>query len=225
MKPRPIAKLRRSLERRLTAYTIAASGSGLGLLMWSPPAAARIVYTRAHQELQSGVPVPLDLNHDRMVDFSLFFSGFSEYGGFAVSVKAAGTNKVAGYCQHLSRECWASALPPAIRVGPNQRFGPYGLMVLGDCGRSYCGARGPWKQVQNRYLGFDFLVKGKPHYGWARLNVSFEVGSVAAVLTGYAYETVPNKPLVTGKTKGPDVIRLEPGTLGQLARGADAILK
>ena len=149
MKPRPIAKLRGSLERRLTAYAIAASGSGMGLLMWPQTAAARIVYTRTHQELQSGIPVPLDLNHDHMVDFSLFFSGFSLYGGFDVSVKAAGTNKVAGYCQHLSRECWASALPPAIRVGPNQRFGPYRFMVFGDCGRSYCGASGPWKNVGN----------------------------------------------------------------------------
>jgi hypothetical protein len=35
---------------------------------------------------------------------------------------------------------------------------------------------------------------------------------------GYAYETIPNKPIVTGQTKGPDVV--EPATLGHLARGA-----
>ena len=43
-----------------------------------------------------------------------------------------------------------------------------------------------------------------------------------ATLTGYAYETVANKPIITGKTKGPDVITMQPdirpGSLGGLAR-------
>jgi hypothetical protein len=77
--------------------------------------------------------------------------------------------------------------------------------------------------VQHRYLGFEFFIKGKVHYGWARMNVTFSGRTVTAVLTGYAYETVPNKPLITGKTTGPDVITLRPGTLGRLARGASTI--
>jgi hypothetical protein len=43
---------------------------------------------------------------------------------------------------------------------------------------------------------------------------------VRALLTGYAYETIPNKPIITGKTKGPDAITLAPGSLGALAAGA-----
>ena len=43
------------------------------------------------------------------------------------------------------------------------------------------------------------------------------------MLTGYAYETVPNKPIIAGKTKGPDVATLpmetRAGTLGHLALG------
>ena len=39
-------------------------------------------------------------------------------------------------------------------------------------------------------------------------------------LTGYAYETVPNKPIIAGKTKGPDVITAQPGGLGRLAQGS-----
>jgi hypothetical protein len=31
-------------------------------------------------------------------------------------------------------------------------------------------------------------------------------GSIVATLTGYAYETIPNKPIVAGATKGSDVI-------------------
>jgi hypothetical protein len=46
---------------------------------------------------------------------------------------------------------------------------------------------------------------------------------ITAVLTGYAYETIPGKPIITGKTKGPDVVTLQPATLGHLATGASAI--
>jgi hypothetical protein len=43
--------------------------------------------------------------------------------------------------------------------------------------------------------------------------------NLTATSTGYAYESVPNKPIVAGKTKGPDVITVLPGSLGQLAAG------
>jgi hypothetical protein len=35
------------------------------------------------------------------------------------------------------------------------------------------------------------------------------------VITGYAFETIPNKPIIAGKTRGKD-----DATLGQLAQGA-----
>jgi hypothetical protein len=223
MRPRPVAKLRITLEQRLTAYAMAASASGIGLLVSAQPASAKIVYTKADQELPVDAPLPLDLNDDGIADFSFYF-GAGTYGSFAISITPEQTNQVAGYCHHLSGSCWASALRPDVRVGPGQRLGPYHYMVVGDCGfpaksSSSCEGRGPWDNVQHRYLGFEFFVKGKIHYGWARLDVTLS-RTVTAVLTGYAYETVPNKPLVTGKTKGPDVIRLERGSLGHLARGA-----
>jgi hypothetical protein len=55
-----------------------------------------------------------------------------------------------------------------------------------------------------------------------RLSVK-AVPVITATLTGYAYETIPNKPIIAGKTKGPDVITVQPGTLGHLAAGASAI--
>jgi hypothetical protein len=35
-----------------------------------------------------------------------------------------------------------------------------------------------------------------------RLNVTFKNGEFSSFLTGYAYETIPNKAITTGKTKG-----------------------
>jgi hypothetical protein len=137
MKPRPIAKLRGSLDRQLRAYAMAASAAAMGFLVWSQPAAAKIVYTKADQELPVDAILPLDLNHDGIADFSFYF-GAGNYGSFAISIMAEQTNQVAGYCQHLSGSCWASALRPDVRVGPNQRFGPYNCMVFGGCGTSSC---------------------------------------------------------------------------------------
>ena len=84
---------------------------------------------------------------------------------------------------------------------------------------------GPWansgKGVKRRYLGVRFKISGQTHYGWARLNVRFTIEHEVPIgrLTGYAYETIPNKPIITGKTKGLDVI-VEPATPGHLAQGA-----
>jgi hypothetical protein len=218
MKSRPVAKLRGCLEQRLAAYAVAASASGIGLLGCPQPAAARIIYTKADQQLQPGTPLPLDLDHNGIVDFSLYFTGVSTYGGFYLAANANGANQVVGYCQHISQGCWASAVRSDIPIGPNRRFAPYNYMLFGGCETSSCFARGPWNNVQKRYLGFRFSIKGRMHYGWARLTVSIHQG-VAAVLTGYAYETIPDKPLITGKTKGANAIAPELGTLGHLARG------
>jgi len=88
-------------------------------------------------------------------------------------------------------------------------------------GSYYC--QGKWNNVQKRYLGLKFTIHGQTHFGWARLNTTCNLYKVDAVLTGYAYETVGNKPIITGKTKGPDVITVEPASLGHLARGASAL--
>ena len=97
----------------------------------------------------------------------------------------------------------------------------------------------PWanggKGLKNRYLGLRFVIKGKIHFGWARLNVRDYGHHITATLTGYAYETIPNKPIIAGMTKGthdssieaPNVSLTaptrEPATLGMLALGAPSL--
>jgi hypothetical protein len=66
-----------------------------------------------------------------------------------------------------------------------------------------------------------FEIKGKYHYGWARMSVTCQGGRLGytPTLTGYAYETIANKAIIAGKTKGPDVVTMPPDTLGSLAWG------
>jgi hypothetical protein len=75
---------------------------------------------------------------------------------------------------------------------------------------SYVYFKGPWANTKGRYLGLKFVIKGEEHYGWARLNVKIVVITIVATLTGYAYETIPRKPIIAGQTKAPDEAGSEP---------------
>jgi hypothetical protein len=85
---------------------------------------------------------------------------------------------------------------------------------------------GHWVNVEGRYLGLRLRSKGQTHYGWARLSVSSsrkDEGRITAILTGFAYETIPNKPIITGKTHGADDLAVRPASLGALAAGSSAL--
>jgi len=78
-----------------------------------------------------------------------------------------------------------------------------------------------------------FSIKGHSHFGWARVKTS-SIFPYTVYLTGYAYETIPNKPITTGETRSPDDVGQshsdslaapipQAGTLGVLALGSPAI--
>jgi hypothetical protein len=128
----------------------------------------------------------------------------------------------------------AAVLPAGAQVGPKRAFQNSAQLMLGfheKC-QSTCGygTSGAWKNITREFLGLKFYINGQAHYGWARLNVTLtQTGYVYALLTGYAYETVPNKPIITGQRRGPGAIsgpaelsQDEPdrATLGALAKGA-----
>jgi hypothetical protein len=229
VKPQPLrtpSKLSDSVHRRLNLYALAASAAGVGVLSLAQPAEAKIVYTHAHVVIQRGWPgiVPLDLNHDGTIDFKFqnWWNSVTTIGpeGFLSILPAQRENAIWGHSTGGHFVFFASALDTGVRVGPKAPFF-WASINFWMSESNY----GPWKDLKNRYLGLKFAIKGKTHYGWARLNVSSNPKNykITAILTGYAYETIPNKPIVTGKTKGPDAITVQPASLGHLAAGASAI--
>jgi hypothetical protein len=117
----------------------------------------------------------------------------------------------------------AFALRPGRRVGPAGPFSPVPqpFMAGSTSFRSHKRVyHGQWanggKGVKNRYLGLKFDIQGKVHFGWARLGYSASTRTFT--LTGYAYETIPNKSIIAGKTRGRD--ETEDVSLGALAAGA-----
>jgi hypothetical protein len=202
----------------------------------------------------AGFPLYIDLNHDGINDFQLRTTYYAGSSGLELGLGASGIadNQVAGRRFRSSGGYFfsaASALPAGAQIGPKGNFSvrfPFMAMEIfnRDGGSQYFDL-GPWagkgKGVKNRYLGLKFVVDGEVHYGWARISVTLEhhrqSDDVIGTLTGYAYETIPNKSVKAGQeTEDADESATGPGettpravpvptaaTLGMLARGAQAL--
>jgi hypothetical protein len=194
-------------------YALAAAAAGAGVLVLTPLAEAKIVYTKAHQVIGLRQHYNLDLNHDGNIDFVIknssagFSSGNRRFLYASGITTGTALNEAVGSVNKYG--FLAAALKPGARIGGVRKFWNQAKMVF-NCSGTECGLEssrtsGNWVNVTNRYLGLRFVIKGKVHYGWARLSVQYvRFTTLSATLTGYAYETIPGKSIVAGQTKGPD---------------------
>jgi hypothetical protein len=242
---RPRKTIPDSLNRQLNSYALAASAAGVGALALAQTAEAKIVYTPAHVILQANQPFPLDLNHDGIVDFYLFH-GYNKYDSSENSLQACrsisynSNNEVGCRSNPMAlnairaTESMGKSWGAALRTGARIQNGKPFLRDTHPVNLGYVIStlfHGPWanggKGVKNRYLGVKFQINGRSHFGWARKTVTPKFNgaqwALTTTLTGYAYETIPGKGIVAGKTKGSDVTTVYPANLGHLAAGASAI--
>jgi hypothetical protein len=238
MSPREPVRIAASLNKCLGAYAAAAGAAGVGLLAAASPADAKVIYTSTYVKFTK--PYLLDLNHDGIADFLLWNVGscsstacgqiFEAYGVVATNLVAA------------TKPQYALALPAGAVIGPAVEF--MGSVFLAEGGFVIRSSQdGPviWdgefanggKGVRDRYIGLKFIIGGETHYGWARISVSIPNPKVLAftpIMTGYAYETEPNKAITAGQTTGAEVVPAvaalnapPAASLGLLARGAQAL--
>jgi hypothetical protein len=235
---RTTAKLSDSLDQRLNLYSLGVSTVGISILTWAQPAQARIVYTPANVKItQNQGLITFDLNHDGIPDFGLSNQYVSTSQGFTfLKVKQHQEDNQIWQVSSQGKVC-AGALPAGTKVGPNGNFKRDPKSGLAMAFANFEGTTyGPWNKVKKGYLGLKFVIKGKTHFGWARIKLT-STGrlSTNATLTGYAYETIPGKSIIAGKTKGTGNDRVEssnasltrpapePATLATLAVGAPAL--
>jgi len=209
------SKLSESIHRRLDMYAIAASAAGVGVLALVLPSEAKIVYTRANQTLGFGVTM-LDLNNDGTPDFGSCINSNSDSGSCPLArgrefvgkhrpgpfeqlfiFPAAGKSKQNRIWGNASG---AYALAAGVVLGGKVNFTPGSKGMAGCFAATTSSCGGAWYNASHRYLALKFVVSGAIHYGWARLTVK---GCCSAMLTGYAYETIPNKSILTGDIAGP----------------------
>jgi hypothetical protein len=224
------AKLSESLTRLLESYTLAASAAGVCMVALAAPSEAKIVYTKTHRVIGWNRAHQLDLNHDGTIDFLILHFASSKGADGTVSTKEAFGNAILGSwfcgtgCGYSSVGFpYDAALNNGSQIGPGQEF--ITCPCQGELMAQYGDAtwRGKWTNVRNRYLGLRFEIHGKNHYGWARLNIVLDQKRrLIATLTGYAYETIPNKGIRAGETVSDDVTE-KPKTLATLALGAQGI--
>jgi hypothetical protein len=200
----------------------------------SQAAEAKIVYTPTHVKIAPLQPYGINFDNSQgKPNMYLFWNGTSS--GQSSLIASATTGGVA-YKPSSRRIPFESAIFAGRKIGlerhfQNQKFGP-------RMARHYREIwYGPWanggKGVKDRYLGVKFKIAGKFHYGWTRITVTTGPrGFTGMILTGYAYETIPGRPIIAGATKGledaessasPSTPSSEPTTLGVLALGAPGL--
>jgi hypothetical protein len=232
---RKTADLSDSLLRQLNSYALVATASGVGMLALVQPADAKIIYTPVHVVI--GPRQTYNIVFDRVSEFQIFndcgtYNSGRHIGVVAVNVSTA-RNAVKGTSTADRNSVFR--LPAGYVIGPTTRqtsWGPGGQMAYNVSGR-FSGNWQNGRRAAKGYLGLEFVIKGKLHYGWARLTVGggADPNCFKPTVFGYAYETIPGKAIIAGATKGPgDAEPIasntpipEPAMLATLALGAPGL--
>jgi len=215
---------------------LAAVGAALGFLAPAQPSEAKIVYTPTKVVIK-GINYNLDLNHDGITDFTIeeshIHTNYCKQGPGDADQLIEGAAQ--GNGQVETADGSAAALASGVKIGPNQNFTP-DYAIMGEVFKGWFFSirhnrclhlderDGDWVNVSHRYLGLEFQINGKTHYGWARLRVQVGYVYINATLTGYAYETTPGKSIKAGQTKEPDDSKFNPDSLSPNDPGSGASL-
>jgi hypothetical protein len=205
--------LSQQLSKRLLAYATVASASAAA---FASQAHAEVVYTPTHKYIDQDYCV--DLNHDGINDFhihSYYLSGYA----FLQVLPLIPINKIAAVHKGCLSGYGAAPLPKGDLIGPGMTFAANATCMAEKALSSQ--SIGPWLGAQERYLGFEFFIDGQKHYGWARMSVDFPFAfDTTGRILGYAYETIPGKPIIAGDEGNSASVTKNSGTLGSLALGS-----
>jgi hypothetical protein len=238
------------LNRQIGMYSLAAAVASVSMLALAEPASGEVVITRKtihvpiHPYLMPD-PTKISMAGNGVDNFSFVLASVSFDGGLR-SFQAFGATQSDGVIAGGTYFAEALPLTRGAKIGPSANFffGPEIDLVEGtNTSNGVFYSRGYWKgNLTNRYLGVRFQLNGQTHYGWVRMTVTSNVNlnkpTLEATITAYAYETVPNKPILAGTAKSaaatedkPTATLQVPGnrqdnrgpSLGMLAGGADAL--
>jgi hypothetical protein len=185
----------------VNAYALAAGAAGVAVIALGQSAEADIVVTHAHGNVPINKYVSIDLNHDGIPDFrfTISFSGYHFFGG-TLRVRPQGAGGLMA-----TAGGYAAVLSQGASIGSGQAFtAGKPIRMARTAGFDYNSVYsrnffGPWDNVQNRFLGVEFLIGGATHYGWVRVTVSDAHIPMTATVTGYAYETIAGQSIQAGQ--------------------------
>ncbi|MCA6363390.1 MAG: T9SS type A sorting domain-containing protein [Bacteroidetes bacterium] len=192
-----------SLQKKLKAYSLTA-----GSLTAAAAAQGQIVHTDVMPDMviDSAAVYALDVNNDATPEFAMYaLTNTDSAGTYGYSILEAYqpvTNAVLG---NLFQGVYP--FPTALNAGDSIRPGAtdwidasvnggfqYLAVVLPQPGPMY----GNWPGISDKYLGVRFAAGSQTHYGWARISVSADGGTIT--LKEYAYNTTPGAGITAGQT-------------------------
>jgi hypothetical protein len=65
---------------------------------------------------------------------------------------------------------------------------------------------GPWNNVSGKYVALKIKVGTNFYYGWIKLGVAIAGYSVSITIMEYAYNSIPNQPILAGETNATGII-------------------
>jgi len=66
--------------------------------------------------------------------------------------------------------------------------------------------RGPWSNIFGKYLAIKTQVGTDFYYGWIKLGVGINISFVTITIMEYAYNSLPNQPILAGQTMTTGII-------------------
>ena len=202
-----------AFDQRLLLYALAAGAT----LACSTPSQAEVIFTPSNAVFRGLGRFDIDLDNDGSADFSLLISWIQYDTSTKIPALFASGQRPSHQIVTAGRD--ALPLRKNTQIGSGQGFRALGIMESSDI---YGG--NDWRNLKGRCLGVRFLINGEVHYGWIGFR-EVHVFPITAKLYGWAYETVPDTPILagdTGTTASPDS-SYHPTSLEILASGHAAI--
>ena len=209
--------MKKQLQKKITAFIVTA-------MMFCASANAQIVYTDVIPDVVRGCNYPspcgadflVDLNNDGINDFTFAprAHGFSCGNCSPNPVAVLGTrdsaliistaqswiaDTVGGFGLNKSMDsslAWTNAVHNLAQNGE-------GCMACTNGHGSHKvtqGITGNWQNVSGKFMGLKIKVGSDFYYGWIKLGVSIASYSVSITIMEYAYNSIPNQPILAGQT-------------------------
>jgi hypothetical protein len=169
----------------------------VGFLAFARPMEAKVVYTPVNVTLSGNGYLTLDLNHDRINDFTILAASQVTACG-TLRHRLLGSAKISPTTHNgivVSNSDIAALLQSGIDINSSQSFYK-GQTVITQF--SFCYG---YYRVDG-YLGLEFQINGQIHYGWAQVFVNAHSNWMRTTVVGFAYETIPGQAIKTGQTSG-----------------------
>ena len=136
----------------------------------------------------------VDIDRNGSTEFSFLADRFADFGFSDTFYDLSGVNG-----RVVESGGAIAVLDSNAPINSSATFGNGGELyhVFRDFG--FVDAGGPWYQVQNGYMGFDFEIDGNRHFGWMRVST---LGGNR--IHEWAYQSTPGAPIAAGQVEIPE---------------------